>query len=100
MHSITLGFPQGSILKPILFINDLSKLCLNIDHSIVNYANDTNVLVKAADFNSLTSEGNYIFRSFVQWFAHNKLFINKEKNGCILFRTKQSNLFIFRGAVW
>lgn len=60
------------------FINDFIKLRLNINHSIVNYPDETNVLIKL------------IFWSLMQWFANNKLIINKEKT--VVFHLKLSSL--------
>lgn len=88
-----LGVPQGSIVGPFLFIvyiNDLSNILPNVDRSIINYADDTNMLIGGEDNTDILSKGIKMFEAANKWFLGNKLLLNKEKTNVVVFSTKQN----------
>lgn len=89
----TVGIPQGSILGPILFIIFVNDLNLEINNeyaTITAYADDTNMLVGGKQIHEIVNSAKDTFLSCKSWFENNKLLLNKEKTGTILFRTKLS----------
>lgn len=94
LKPISFGVPQGSIIGPILFvvyINDLYDALNNSVECITSYADDTSLLVSAAACPGLTEKGNGAFCSADDWFAANKLILNKRKTNLVCFKTKQCN---------
>lgn len=89
------GIAQGSILGPILFviyINDIYCVKENPFQIIINYADDTNLLVGNKSLCHLLTDTNLFFDKVSKWFVKNKLILNSEKTNSLFFRTKQSNL--------
>ena len=69
-----------------LFINDL-----NVEHgTLVLYADDTNVLIKATTIEELCFKIKLTVDELMTWFTQNDLSINVEKSKIILFGTKQN----------
>lgn len=91
---ISIGVPQGSILGPlmfIIFINDLPDTLTNDAHfKLINYADDTNLLIEADSVAALVESGNNQFSAVSEWFLLNGLTLNREKTQCVVFRTSQS----------
>jgi len=88
---VSYGVPQGSVLGPLLFIifiNDLLNITTGTSHLILNYADDTNLLLREKDFPSLISEAETYFSRLLNWFSHNRLAVNNSKTNCTLFVTK------------
>lgn len=88
------GIAQGSVLGPILFIvfiNDLNNI-IQANQDIVNYADDTNLLLGGKSIDELINECRLFLNRVTQWFTENKLILNKNKTNIILFRTKASRV--------
>jgi hypothetical protein len=77
------GFPQGSVLDPLLlsvYINDFSCIINRVYHTIL-FADDTNIIVSSSDLNELNSVLCFIFK----WFQNNQLVPNLNKHTCCFF---------------
>lgn len=89
--TINKGIPQGSILGPVLFIiyiNDLTSIVTNASVNIVNYADDTNLLIKNKLFPELINSCREVVDMLQAWFARNKLLVNREKTDTVLFKVR------------
>lgn len=90
-----IGIPQGSILGPILFIiyiNDLNNTITSNGQNITMYADDTNLLCNAETYPEALTKCNVLFSNVDDWFAGNRLILNKGKTNVILFKTKHSQI--------
>ncbi|KAG8258144.1 hypothetical protein J6590_108468 [Homalodisca vitripennis] len=83
---VKVGVPQGSILGPLLFniyVNDLNS---SVRGHLVQYADDTSVLIQADTAQSLSTELAFSLKSLSSWFSANYLFLNPEKTSIVHFR--------------
>ena len=89
---LTCGFPQGSVLGPLLFIiyiNDLPN-CLKYCKCVL-FADDTTVYLSSNNRNDLRTRINSDLSNLGEWFRSNKLSLNVEKTEYMVFETKQGN---------
>ena len=87
--TITCGFPQGSILGPLLFIlyiNDIENVS-DILNPIL-FADDTSLFHAHTCFNTLIEEVNIEIQKISTWFHTNKLSLNTKKSNFIIFTPK------------
>lgn len=92
---VTMGVPQGSVMGPFLFIcyiNDLGIRLSNEMVTVVNYADDTSILVGGCSVDDVVTGAADCLGSSQQWFEGNSLLLNAQKSNFILFRTRQSNV--------
>ena len=88
--SITCGVPQGSILRPLLFllyINDLpntSKLL-----SFHSFADDTNIYCLRKNLNDLELILNQKLHAVAEWMKSNRLALSILKPNFVLFHSKK-----------
>ena len=88
------GFPQGSVLGPLLFLiyilNDISNSSDELKFYL--FADDTNLLYADKNLKSLESTVNAeIFRVY-NWLIANKLSLNIKKSNFVIFRPRQKKL--------
>ncbi|KAK9879321.1 hypothetical protein WA026_004174 [Henosepilachna vigintioctopunctata] len=91
---IEFGVPQGSILGPIIFIifiNDLSDKLTNNHVSVINYADDTNILLRSTNCFEATQLTMNTLSQANEWFINNQLCMNKQKTQATLFKTSHAS---------
>ena len=72
--SINYGVPQGSVLRPILFLLYINDLNQAIVHSKVDhFADDTNFLYASHYLKKINKTINFDFSNLVQWLRANKI---------------------------
>lgn len=62
----------------------------NSQHQIINYADDTTLLIKAKQINILIDEASVTIAAVQNWLLQNQLILNKEKSNFIIFRTNHA----------
>ena len=85
-ENIKCGVPQGSILRPLLFliyVNDINK---STSLRLLSFADDTTVSCSSPDINNLYNIDKQELDALHQWFYANKLCFNVKKIKYILFR--------------
>ena len=82
---VTCGVPQGSFLRPLLFLvydNDLPNASRLLD--AILFADDTNLFFNHKDIKHLFTVVNNKVVNIKVWFTANKLSLNVEKKKLIL----------------
>ena len=91
---VTYGTAQGSILGPLIFIlyvNDIFN-SLGKDNSIHMYADDTLLMCKDNDINTVTEKAQTVFRKMSVWCEANKLSVNAGKTKYMVIRHMKAPL--------
>ena len=72
--SITCGVPQGSVLRPLLFLLYINDIHVAIKHSKVHHlADDTNLLIINKSLKRLNKLLNIDLKNFTNWLNANKI---------------------------
>ena len=85
VQNINCGVPQGSILGPLLFLIYVNDLHLNIDAEIIQYADDTTIILNENTVEDLNQKGVRCLTQLQNWLVQNKLLLNLGKSKCMLF---------------
>ena len=88
--NFTRGFPQGSVLGPLLFniyINDLLLFIQNVD--VCNYADDTTIYICDKNLRNITHRIEHDCSVALKWFTDNFMKLNADK--CHLLVLGQSS---------
>ena len=89
----THGVPQGSVLRPLLFliyINDLHKAIKNSD--VYHYADDTNLLLTHKSSKKINKLINQDLTTLCKWLRASKISLNAAKTEIIIFRRKNTQV--------
>ena len=90
---IKCGVPQGSVLRPLLFliyINDIFS-CSNY-LSFILFADDTNIFFQNKNIYELTKIVNHELSFLATWFKANKLTLHPDKTKFILFHPARKKI--------
>ena len=94
-RSIICGVPQGSILRPLLFIiyvNDLYNVSKIFEPII--FADDTNLFFSHKSIKELFYTANLELNKVFRWFNANKLSLNKDKTKYTFFREARGKVLL------
>ena len=87
---VTSGVPQGSILRPLLFlcyINDL-ELSISSECKLLLYADDSAILYSNKDSRVISDKLRLELQMCNKWLIDNKLSLHMGKTECIIFGSK------------
>lgn len=88
------GVPQGSVLGPFLFliyINDLHNIQNQSNHLMINFADDTTILLKGNSIREISDTGSIYIKKIEEWLQSNNLKLNQQKTNVLVFSTRQAN---------
>jgi len=86
------GFPQGSIIGPILFIIYINDIHNSTTLTVLSYADDTTISCSSSDIEHIYNTMNRELESLSQWLRANKLCLNVAKTKYIVFRSSSKYL--------
>ena len=90
---INCDVPQGSVLRPLLFllyINDLNQAIAF--GKVPHFADDTNLLCHSNSIKKLNKIVNADLKHLVNWLNESKTSINGRKTEMVIFKSKQKKL--------
>ena len=89
---MTCGVPQGSVLRPILFIIYINDIW-NVSDVVkcVLFADDTNIFCSEKNLTDLQLTLNRELGKLFVWFSVNNLSLNLSKTNYILFRNRSAD---------
>ena len=79
-QSISFGFPQGSLIGPLLFINYVNDVPSVVKHCKIQlYANDTFLCVSSSSISNIKSMLSEDVKHIIEWLNNNFLYFNYSK---------------------
>ena len=89
MGKISCVIPQGSILRPLLYLCYVNDIQISVTCKLLLYADDSALLVSGNDPGEISSWLGTNLQSCNQWLIDNKLSMLLGKTECILFGPKR-----------
>lgn len=83
------GVPQGSKVGPLLFLLYINDLSVSVSSKIIQFADDTTIIVKAPSVSLAASKASTDISSMETWFKHNGLHLNCSKTHILHFHNHQ-----------
>lgn len=87
---VSAGVPQGSILGPLLFLAYVNQLGTCISSHVVQYADDTSVVVSSPSSGSASSKLETTMNQLKHWFDENRLSLNINKTKIVNFQIRRT----------
>ena len=82
--TVNIGVPQGTVLKPIIFLLYVNDLLSYLNHkSCIMYADDSYLKSSADDNKTLQTNLQFITDKTVDWLHKNRLLLNVKKVVCL-----------------
>ena len=93
LQDIFYGVPQGSVLRPLLFILHINDLHNIIQHcSVFHYADDTNLLLVNKSLKKIISYVNHDLALITDWLRANKISLNTGKTKVLIYKPKATKI--------
>ena len=90
---IKIGTPQGSCLGPLLFLLYNNDLYLHLEYTqVILFADDTTLYMGHKNLNYLRWCLEQDMANISDWFLANKLTLNINKSGCVLFKKNKNKV--------
>ena len=93
--AVTCGVPQGSVLRPLLFLLYVNDLPYRISAKVTMFADDTNVLESSSQSDQLSLKNS--LHTIDEWMKYNKLKCNLDKSNAAIFGNKEHVLENLKG---
>ena len=89
--NITCGVPQGSILRPLLFLIYVNDIPQAVKSNLFLYADDSCLVFQGKYVIEIEKQLSEDFKNFCEWFADNGLSIHfgEDKTKSIIFVSKR-----------
>jgi len=94
-RSITNGVPQGSILGPLLYSLYVHDMGNKLNCQIIQYADDTSLLIPFNDINELQIKINNLYITLHDYLMQHNLLLNLDKTEIILHGWNKIESFTF-----
>jgi len=88
---ISCGFPQGSVISPLLFLTYITDITKASSFHTTLFADDINLYMSNSCFNVLQTTVNFELCKIDHWLRANKLCLNYNKTNFMLLTSRKHN---------